>query len=240
MRKLLLLSAFLISLAATALDFPPRPQPPRLVNDFTETLTVVLMKTLDGYPLSDYAFQLAQQWGVGQKETSNGVMLLVSMDERKMFIATGYGMEGIMPDIICKQIIENDIKPFFKQQQYYEGLDNGTTSMMMLVKGEYQGKERPKERSVPFFGVGTILFFLFIFMLLRMRSVRSYSRMNSVPFWLAWFLMNSSRGSHRGRWTDFTGGGGSFRGGGGFGGGGGGFGGFGGGSFGGGGAGGSW
>ena len=133
MKKLLLLFFIYINSQAFALDFPARPEPSKLVNDFTNTLSsqeqdqlekklvafndstsiqiaVVIMKTLDGYPLSDYAFELAQKWGIGQKETNNGVLLLVSMDEHKLYIATGYGMEGIMPNIKVNNVFGFNVR----------------------------------------------------------------------------------------------------------------------------------
>jgi uncharacterized protein len=257
MKKLLLL-LYIISFPAFGIDFPPRPVPPHLVNDLAGMMSederaiieskliafndstsiqiaVVTLTTLDGYPIDDYAFKLAQQWGIGQKETSNGVLLLISKDERKMWIATGYGMEGIMPDALCKRIITNDITPYFKQQRYFEGIDNGTTQMMLLAKGEYKGTGKGKSRPAPFFGFGMILSVILIIFLFRYRSVRSYAGLNNIPFWAAWTLLNSGRSRSGGGWTNFSGGSGGFGGGGG-----GGFGGFGGGSFGGGGAGGSW
>jgi uncharacterized protein len=262
MRRLLLFIFLLAGFTSAAIDFPPKPDPPRLVNDYTSTLTeseisrlenklvifndttsiqiaVVILKTLDGYPLSDYAFELAERWGIGQSETNNGVLLLISKEERKLYIATGYGMEGMMPDALTRRIIAENITPHFRQGSYYDGIDEGTTQIMLLAKGEYKGKGR-KEDKAPFIGIGIILFILFIIFLMRVRSVRAYSSLNDIPFWLVWQLLSSGTNKHKGKWSDFSGGRGSFGGFGGGGSGGGGFGGFGGGSFGGGGAGGSW
>ncbi len=253
-----------------AVEFPPRPDPPKLVNDFTNTLAeedisrlerqlvafddstsvqiaVVLISTLDGYPISDYAFELGEKWGVGDKKKNSGALLLIAINDHKLFIATGYGLEATLPDARCRNIIENDITPAFKKGLYYEGIQAGTEKMMQAVKGDY--KDTPRKKSK---GAGRIpavliiiLVFLFIF-LAKIFSVRRYSILNNIPFWVAWSLLNAAAGRRKGRWSDFSGGRGSFggwSGGGGFGGGssgGGGFGGFGGGSFGGGGAGGSW
>lgn len=256
MRIQLLIFLYIISIPAFGIDFPLRPDPPRLVNDLAGMMSkdeadiienklvafddstsiqiaVVTVTSLDGYPIDDYAFKLAEQWGIGQKETSNGVLLLISKNERKMFIATGYGMEGIMPDALCKRIITNDITPPFKRQQYFEGIDEGTTQMMLLAKGEYKGKGRVKSKA-PFLGFGVVLFVLFIIFMTRFRSAKSYGSLNNIPWWVAWTLLNSGRRSGSG-WGNFNSGSGSFGGGSS-----GGFGGFGGGSFGGGGAGGSW
>jgi uncharacterized protein len=260
--KKLLLFLYIISFPSFGIEFPQKPSPPRLVNDLAGLLTsgeqqtlenklvafndstsiqiaVVTLTTLDGYPIDDYAFQLAKEWGIGQKETSNGVLLLISKEERKMFIATGYGMEGIMPDALCKRIITNDITPYFKRKQYYEGMENGTTQMMLLAKGEYKGKPNTGKQKAPFLGFGFILMIIFLVLIFKIKSTRSYASLNNIPFWVAWSIINAAHSRQSGRWGKFNSGGGGF---GGFGGGsgGGGFGGFGGGSFGGGGAGGSW
>ncbi|MEP7263130.1 MAG: TPM domain-containing protein [Bacteroidota bacterium] len=260
MKKLLLI-LYIFSFPSYGIDFPKQSSPPHLVNDFAGMLqqdevqqleyklvafndstsiqiAVITVNTLDGYPIDDYAFQLAKDWGIGQQKTSNGVLLLISKEERNMFIATGYGMEGIMPDALCKRIITNDITPYFKQQQYFEGIDNGTTQMMLLAKGEYKGSGRSNQKPFPFFaiGIGVLIFFLVI--VFRIRSTRSYASLNNVPFWVAWGILNAASSRQSGRWSDFSRGSGGF--GGGSSSGGGGFGGFGGGSFGGGGAGGSW
>lgn len=264
-KKICLLSLLicLCALAQAAVTFPPRPEPPTLVNDFSGTLSkedisrleqvlvafddstsvqlaVVLISTLDGYPISDYAFQLAEMWGVGDKQKNSGALLLIAINDRKVFIATGYGLEAALPDARCRRIIETDIVPPFKEGRYYDGIRAGTESMMKALKGEYVDTPRKKTKNGSKFPA--IIVILVVFMLIflpRIFSARRYAMLNNVPFWVAWTLLNAAAGSRRGTWSDFSGGRGSF---GGFGGGssGGGFGGFGGGSFGGGGAGGSW
>jgi uncharacterized protein len=247
-------------LLGMAQEFPEKPNPPRLVNDFTQTLSpqeaamleqklvayndststqiaIVMISSLGGYPIDDYSFQLAERWGIGQKGKNNGVLVFVAKDDRKIFIATGYGMEGVMPDGLVKRIVESDIKPFFKQGDYYGGLNKGTDSMFRLAAGEYQAEPgSDNEKKSPIMFIAIFIFFMIIAMAMKVRSVQKYAIVNNIAFWAAWELLNQSRRVHHGSWGGFTGGGGSWGGGGG----GGGFGGFGGGSFGGGGAGGSW
>lgn len=266
MKKILILYILIFAGVKTfAIDYPARPNPPRLVNDLTGTLSseeanaleqklvrfndstsiqiaVVMLTSLDGYPIEQYATELGEKWGVGEKKSNNGVMLLVSMKEHQITIATGYGLEGAMPDALCRRIIENDIKPNFKEGQYYQGLDAGINQMIALSKGEYKATPTRKSRQQgP--SIYSIFFILFIFIMImafKVRSVRRYSLLNGIPFFVAWQLLNAASGRSSGRWSDFNGGGfgGGFGGGGDSGGGG--FGGFGGGSFGGGGASGSW
>ena len=117
---------------------PKAPNPPRLVNDYTRTLTpdqqqalenklvafddstttqiaVVIISDLGGYDVSDYALKLGREWGVGVRNSSNGVVLLISTGDRKVNISTGYGAEGALPDITCKHIIDDVIRPNFRR-----------------------------------------------------------------------------------------------------------------------------
>jgi uncharacterized protein len=212
-------------------------------NDSSSTqIAVVLIASLDGYPIGDYAQKLGQAWGIGEKKKNNGALVLVSMKERKVTIQVGYGLEGAIPDALAKRIIEQIIKPRFKSGAYYEGLNEATNTMIGLARGEFKADDVGKA-AVPHFPwaliliVGGIIFFVFFN---KVSNVRSYANMNHISFWAAWALISAASSSHNGRWNDFSSGGGIFGGGGSDSGGGGGFGGFGGGSFGGGGASGSW
>ena len=239
-------------------DFPP--QSKSIVTDYTNTLSdgerqsleqkltafndstssqvaIVIMGSVGNYDIAEYSVQLYNRWGIGQKEKNNGVLILVAKEDRKVWITTGYGMEGVLPDALSKRIVNNDILPNFKTGNYYEGLDNAVNSIISIVRGEYTADNTiHKKKKVPWFGVLLALFVLFIVTVSKIGSTRNYARRNNLGFWAAWALMNAAmnRGSGRGSWGGFSGGSG------GFGGGGGGFGGFGGGMSGGGGAGGSW
>lgn len=208
-------------------------------NDSTSTqIAVVIIKNLEGYPVSDYAYELARSWGIGQKGKNNGLLLLASMEDHKINISTGYGAEGAVPDAIAKRIITQHIRPAFKEGRFYDGLNAGTDQLMLYMRGEYKSEKQEAEPKFPFFLIFIIGFIIFLVLFSKISRARRYSAANGVPFWIAWTLMNSMSG--RGRWNDFSSGSGSFGGWGGGSSGGGGFGGFGGGGFGGGGASGDW
>lgn len=196
-------------------------------NDSTSTqLSIVIVKSLEGYDVSDYAVRLANSWGIGKSDKNNGALILVSMDEKKMSIQTGYGLEGVLPDAICKRIIENEMKPSFKQGDYYSGFDLATTAIFKFAAGEYKADHYKNKKSKLPVGLILILFIAFIALISRSKRYQTIDG-------------KGVRGGG-GFFPPFIGGG---FGGGGFGGGssgGGGFGGFGGGSFGGGGASGGW
>lgn len=256
---LLLLPGFVI-----ADDFPERSN--RLVTDYTNTLSaeeaglleqrlvafndststqiaVVMMQSTGFYDISEYAVQLYNKWGIGQKDKNNGVLILVAKEDRKVFISTGYGIEGVLPDILCKRIVDRDILPNFKLGNYYDGIESATNTIMSIVKGEYTADDYMNRKNQNSPGWFMILMFIFIFGIVifaRIRHVSRYARMNNLAFWAAWALLNAAARKSSGSWNNFSGGSGWGSGGFGGGGGGGGFGGFGGGSSGGGGAGGSW
>ncbi len=232
-------------------ELPQRPSPPRLVSDFTGTLStdqaqalenklvafddstssqiaVVIIGSTKDRDIADFAVALGRAWGIGNKKTNNGVLLLVAKEDRKMFIATGYGLEGALPDAISKRIIENEIKPNFRDNDFYRGLDQGTDAIMQAIKGEYTAPEGYHEEDGEG-GFPLILIFIIIFILFNI--IRKGGGGGG-------YYHRSGR--HRGPggiWFFPSGGGSSFGGGSSSGGG---FGGFGGGSFGGGGSGGSW
>jgi len=267
---LLLLIVLLITVSihsAISQNLPDRPTPPRLVNDLAGLLTVeeinilerklvafsdststqiaiLIVPTLMGYDKSDYAQRLAEKWGIGQEGLDNGVLVLVkpkSADSNgEVFIAPGYGLEGVIPDITCGEIIDYEILPAFRSEDYFGGLNNATNTLMSLARGEFTAADYGQSTRKNSGKGGSLIFFIIIIIVIIAifsgKSGGSNSKNIStggLPFWLLMGMMGSGRGSHGGSWGGFSGGGSG-------GGGGGGFGGFGGGSFGGGGAGGSW
>ena len=207
-----------------------------LFNDSTSTqVCVVMISSVGNYDISDYSVQLYNLWGIGQKNKNNGVLIMVAKDDRKVWITTGYGIEGVLPDVLCKRIIDKDITPNFKNGDFYGGLDAATNSIMGLVKGEYTADQFMKRKSKPILFPFLLIFFIILIVIFsKIRSANRYAGRNNLGFWAAWALLNAASNRSHGSWGNFSSGSG------GFGGGGGGFGGFGGGMSGGGGAGGSW
>ncbi len=258
MKKIIIILVAIFSVASVLhAEIPQRPNPPRLVNDFANVLSnnertslendlvkfaretstqivVVTVSDLEGNDPADYAFRLGEKWGVGQKKNNNGIVVLLkpknSHGKGQVFIATGYGLEGVLPDAVVNgAIIDNEMIPRFKQNDYFGGLVSGINVMKEITRGEYTAAAYQKRAAsnkgsvVPFI----VLLFVFVFSIFgRSRRGRYYSPGRSLPFWLAMGMMSGGR-SGGGSFNNFSSGGG-------------GFGGFGGGSFGGGGAGGSW
>ena len=250
-RYRILLALLLVLFFGTGLkaQLPSPPNPPRLVNDYTGTLSsseinslehklvayndststqilVMLVDNLQGYSIEKYATEIGHSWGVGQKDKGNGVVILVKPNkggERgQVTIRTGYGMEEYVTDATGKNIIEKEMIPAFKESDYYTGIDNAVNVIMDLCSGKFTQDEYNDE------GGGLSMLTVILLIVAIAIIISKFSGGGGQNY------------SGRGARTIFIPMGGGF-GGGGFGGGSsGGFGGFGGGGFGGGGASGSW
>lgn len=253
----LLLVLISFSVFAQDNDFPEPSKPPRLVNDFagmmsadeverleqklveydksTSTqIAIVTIKSLGSYDVAEYGTRLAHKWEIGQAGKDNGVLILASLEDRKMNISSGYGLEGSLTDIISGRIIRNEMVPEFKKGDFYTGFDRASDAIIAATKGEYKAEENyyHGEEGVP---KGATIFFIILIIIIVFAMSRGgggnggggyMSRKGHAGDILSTILLGEMLGGGR-------------RGRGGFGGGGG-FGGFGGGGFGGGGASGSW
>jgi uncharacterized protein len=207
-------------------------------SDTTSTqMVVITVNSLQGNDIAIYATELAHKWGIGQADKDNGILILASKDDRKITIRSGYGVEHLLTDALSRRIIENIIKPEFRQGNFYGGFDKATTAIMQIMNGEYKGEpvSSDKKGKIPVF---LIVFIFFVIISILSRRNRKGGGKNggkkSGGFSLldAIILSSMGRGSYRG--GGFGGSSGGSFGGGGFGGG------FGGGGFGGGGASGGW
>lgn len=261
-KKIILFCSLIVcSLGTWAQQLPEKPS--TLVTDYTNTLSdadrqsleqrleafddststqiaILIMKSVGQYDINDYAQKVGRQWGIGQKGKNNGILILVAMGDRKMSIQTGYGVEALVPDATTHEIIENDMKPHFRNNDYAGGLNAAVDDLIKYTKGEYKAAKKPHSSNSGGGAIAIIIIVIVILIIIfRGRGGGGQiidSRGGASPFW--WFLAGSMLGRGSGGWGGFSGGsdGGSFGGGDS----GGGFGGFGGGDFGGGGSSGSW
>lgn len=236
---------------------PDRPVPPRLVNDFTGTLAagdaefleqklralndstsvevaVVFVSDLEGYDVADYATRLGHQWGVGKKDTDNGIVVLVNPKTAsgggKVNISTGYGIESIVPDAIANRIIDLEMIPRFKQNDYAGGVNAAVDVLAGLVSGKFNAEAYAKGEDINILRILPLAIVLILVLVVgsrKRKNARIYSGGKDIPLWMLMAMMGGSSRSGSGSFGGFSSGGGSF-------------GGFGGGGFGGGGASGSW
>jgi uncharacterized protein len=148
---------------------PGRPEPPRLVNDFagildasqvailedslvqfarqtSNQIVVVTLSSLNGYDRAEMAYRIGESWGVGQKEKNNGIVVLVKpksgTEKGQVYVSVGYGLEGAVPDAVANgKIIDNEMIPRFRENDYFGGIMNGVRIIMNLSRGEYTAEQ---------------------------------------------------------------------------------------------------
>jgi uncharacterized protein len=102
---------------------------------------ILIISSLEGDALEDYSMRVVEKWRLGKKGKDNGVLLLIVVDEHKMRIETGYGLEGVLTDAVCSRIIRNEIAPYFRQNNYDEGLVAGINAIVKAIGGEYKADD---------------------------------------------------------------------------------------------------
>jgi uncharacterized protein len=189
-------------------------------------LVVYIIATLGGASLEETSYEIAEKNGIGQKGKNNGVLLFIVMNDRKLRIEVGYGLEGALPDALAGQIIRREITPKFKQGKYYEGIDAGVDAIISATKGEYTQDKKYNEEDGDF-GVGccgvpfAILFIFGFFgiffvtsIIRRIFGLKGKSGKRSSSWWNSGSWTSGSSGSSWSSGSSFSGGGGSFGGGG--------------------------
>ncbi len=190
----------------------------------SDQFVVATVKSLQGYDIQDYGVQLGRAWGIGQKGTNNGLILLVAPNEHKVGFEVGYGLEGTMTDALTSVIIQNAILPRFRTNDFVGGIENGVDDAIQVLSGsgeelKQEAAKRPADNSA-FSAFLPILIFFAIFIILRSLSRpgrRGGIFSNAILGSTLWNAGNWSRGggwSGGGGGGGFSGGGGSFGGGG--------------------------
>ncbi len=126
----------------------------RAFSDSTSNqIAILIVDDTKGYDANDYAGRIGEKWGIGKGDKDNGVIILIAnpyknpeFGLRSLTIQVGYGLEEVIPDLATKQIRENEINPYFKSKNFYEGLDKGTDVLMALAVGKYKVKDYVKKK----------------------------------------------------------------------------------------------
>lgn len=188
-----------------------------------QILVAIFPKMQSESSIEDYTVRVARFWKVGQKDKNNGAVLFVFVQDHKLFIQVGYGLEGVLPDAMCKRIIDEQITPRLRTGDFNGGLSAGVHAIISATKGEYKGNGRTvADNRVDASSMLPLIFLIVFLALVFLGSLRTVRRTGG-----GWFFTGGGSGGWGGGGGGgFSGGGGGFSGGGG--------------SFGGGGAGGSW
>ena len=170
-------------------------------NNTSNQIAIAIVSSLNDQPIEDVAVNTLRAWGIGDKKKNNGILIIVAVEERKIKIVTGYGLEGAIPDITCNDIIENDIKPAFKQKDYLGGLSKATDDLGKAAAGEYSVKRATRSGGK---GAGNIFKFIIIviivIVIMSARGGRGGGGLLMLPFLLG--------GGGGGNWDSGSSGGG--------------------------------
>jgi len=194
----------------------------------TNQFVVVTLKSLQGYEIADYGYQLGRAWKIGQKHEDNGVLLIVAPNERDVRFEVGYGLEGDLTDAVSRLIIENAILPKFREGDMPGGIVAGVDDVIKVLSGDADTYKRQAERQPKSYeatrpdggSTSLVLPLLIIVILVIIFSQRSRRRRASPWTWVPGDFGSDgwSGGSSSGGWLSgsggFSGGGGSFGGGG--------------------------
>jgi uncharacterized protein len=195
----------------------------------TSQVVVVTLRSLQGYDIADYGYQLGRRWGIGQKSLNNGALLIVAPKERRVRIEVGYGLEGTLTDAVSRLIIDHAILPRFRAGDFSGGIERGVDDIVQVLSGDADDfKRRAAERARPQGGEGVSVFtivllilIVWLFMYVRQAQRPHAARRRRSGWWGpvggagtgGWSGGGWSSGSGSGG-GGFSGGGGSFGGGG--------------------------
>jgi uncharacterized protein len=188
-------------------------------------VVVAIFRSLEGQSLEDVSIRLAQQWRIGQKSLDNGVILVVFVDDRKVRLEVGYGLEPVIPDIVAGTLIRDTLAPRFREQRYAAGIEAATDAVYARISGQSVGQTPPagRGRAAPTsVSPATVLLMLLIFGVFGvaiLSAMRNASRGYTAGGGRGWrsyppIFYGGGGWSGGGGGGGFSGGGGSFGGGG--------------------------
>lgn len=140
-------------------------------SDSTSTqIVIAIISSTQGEYINYLGAQWADEWGIGQDDLDNGIFILLAKDDRKIGINTGYGVEHLLTDALSKRIIDRDIIPYFKRNDYYGGLDRATDAIFEVMNGEYKNTNTTTEFPFAVFFILLVFFIIFIIAISKMRG----------------------------------------------------------------------
>jgi len=135
-------------------------------SDSTQVV-VLTIPSLEGENIEEFSIKVAEAWKIGQQQKDNGILLIVSKQDRKIRVEVGRGLEGRLTDLMAGRIIDQVIKPRFKQGDFDGGFITGASALMDATRGEFKAEQRPAQRRqkgfppllsfLPFFGIFVLI-----------------------------------------------------------------------------------
>lgn len=180
-------------------------------------IAILIIPTLGDEQIEEYTLRAAEESKIGQEKKDNGVLLFIAFEDHKVRIEVGEGLEGVLPDALCNQIIRNELAPHFRQNNYEEGVRAAVGAMILAIGGEYRAEHgpAPSGKRRPGSIWGTLIILAIIILISRMRGGGNNRRGGGWSSGAGWYGGGfSGRGGGGGFGGGFSGGGGGFSGGG--------------------------
>lgn len=177
-------------------------------------IAILIFSSLEGESIDQFGIRVADAWKLGTQTNDNGVILLIAVDDRKVRIEVGQGLEGPLPDAVCNRIIRNELAPAFRRGDYDDGVVSAVDAIRRAIKGEYKGTgPRKSKRGLP---GGFIVLLIILFLIFRRSGGggRGSGWSSRGGWFLTGMLLGGRGGGGGGGFGGFSGGGGSFGGGG--------------------------
>lgn len=178
-------------------------------------IALLIVPSLNDASLEEYTLQVAEKWKLGREEKDNGALLFIALNDRKIRIEVGEGLEGVLPDAICNQIIRNEIAPYFRQDNYEGGIRAGIKAMIRAIGGEYEAAPVSARKGRRGSLWSTLIIMAIIIIISRIRGGGGNNRGRGWSSGAGWYGGGFSGGGGGGGFGGgFSGGGGGFSGGG--------------------------
>ena len=177
----------------------------KLINysDSTSTqIVVAIISSTKGENITYLGANWLTKWGIGQEKEDNGILIILAKDDRRVAINTGYGVEHLLTDALSRRIIERDIIPYFKKDDYYGGLDNGLEAIFQVLSGEYKNTSTSNDSSFLPIGIFFFLVVIFIIFIIAISAGRKgggkggHKKYSGTDILEAIILSNMGRGSY--------------------------------------------
>jgi uncharacterized protein len=171
-------------------------------------IAILIVPSLEGEDMDGFSIRVAEKWKAGDEKKDNGVIFIVAIQDRKMRIETGYGLEGVLTDAVSSRINRNEVAPYFRQGNYDAGISAGTMAIIQAIKGQYKNTDPPKRKRGGKSPWGTLIFIILLIIIMSRRGGGGLG-----GYWAAGMAgsMLGGGGGSGGSWgsgTDYGGGGG--------------------------------
>ncbi len=127
-------------------------------------ISIAVIKNLGGDTVENFAVELFKDWKIGKKDKDNGALILVAIDDREMRIEVGYGLEGVLTDAQSSWIINNEMVPAFRDNDFYGGLNTATDKIISAIGGEVISEDKPAAPKVDYFNILAFVIFVFVWL----------------------------------------------------------------------------